>query len=85
MVPAGFSKFAQGRQLGIDLLEAGANGAEQALPASVGATLRVVRVSSPSRSSSPRMVWLSVPVLSVTLVVSSSGSGGSATSGAEAG
>ena len=55
MVPAGVSRSSrQRRQLGVDLVEARADGAEQPLAASVGATLRVVRVSSrrPSRSSS---------------------------------
>ena len=54
-------KFTQGRKLGFDLLEPRAHGVKQiARLLRVGATLRVVRVRSrsPSRSSSPRIVWL---------------------------
>ena len=56
-----FAQLAQRGELGIDLVEARPHGRSRRSPASVGATLRVVRVSSrsPSRSSSPRMVWLS--------------------------
>ena len=68
-------KFAQGRELGLDLVEARARRCRsRRSPASVGETLRVVRVSSrsPSRASSPRMVWLSAdcetPSLAAALV-----------------
>jgi hypothetical protein len=52
-------KFTQGHKLGLDLLKPRAHGGRS--PASVGETLRVVRIRSrtPSRASSPRIVWLS--------------------------
>ena len=63
MVPAGFSRSSLERgQLRVDLVEgAGPTVRSRRSPASVGATLRVVRVNSrsPSRASSPRRVWLS--------------------------
>ena len=54
------AKLGDGAQFGIDLFEAGSDGPDSRSPASVGATLRVVRVRSrmPSRVSSARMVWL---------------------------
>ena len=53
-------QLAERSQLRLDLLEPGSDGLQQPEPASVGATLRVVRVSSRSfsRSSRPLMVWL---------------------------
>ena len=56
-----FAKLAQGRQLGVDLLKARTEVRSRRSPASVGETLRVVRVRSlrPRRASSARMVWLS--------------------------
>ena len=55
------AQLVSGRELGIDLLESRPDRPSSRSPASVGDTLRVVRVSSrtPSRASSPRMVWLS--------------------------
>ena len=56
------SNLAQRLELGFDFFEPRAHGPQQASsPASVGETLRVVRVKSrrPSRPSRPRMVWLS--------------------------
>ena len=62
MVPAGFSRSSLSAASSASISSnRGPTVASRRSPASVGATLRVVRVSSrsPSRSSSPRMVWLS--------------------------
>ena len=62
IVPAGLSRSSlEAGELGLDLVEARADRRSSRSPASVGATLRVVRVSRrrPSRSSKPRIVWLS--------------------------
>ena len=61
IVPAGLSRSSASAELVLDLLEARRRRRSSRSPASVGATLRVVRVSSrrPSRASSALMVWLS--------------------------
>ena len=54
IVPAGLPRSSlERRQFCLDLLEPRANRLQQALPASVGATLRVVRVSSRSSAAPP--------------------------------
>ena len=62
MVPAGLSRSSLSAASSASISSSrGPSVRSRRSPASVGATLRVVRVSSrrPSRSSSPRMVWLS--------------------------
>ena len=62
MVPAGFSRNSPSAASSASMpSKCGPMRASSRSPASVGATLRVVRVSSrtPRRSSSPAMVWLS--------------------------
>ena len=56
-----FAQFAEGGEVGVDIVEARGRRASSRSPASVGATLRVVRASrrSPSRASRARSVWLS--------------------------
>ena len=62
MVPAGFSRSSLSAASSPSISsKRGPTVRSSRSPASVGATLRVVRVRSrsPSRSSSPRIVWLS--------------------------
>jgi len=61
-VPAGFSRSSLSAESSESICSnLGPTVRSRRSPASVGATLRVVRVNSrkPSRSSRPRMVWLS--------------------------
>jgi hypothetical protein len=62
MVPAGLSRSALSAANSASIsAKRGPRERSRRSPASVGATLRVVRISSrrPSRASRPRMVWLS--------------------------